>query len=72
MVKQKREVDVPCSYEVVGEHVLDPALLLVMDDEAHLHALNLRTGETTLVEPGDEWAVDTCDLQRTQWRVHLN
>lgn len=74
MVKQKpkSKADVPCTYEVVGEHVIDPALLLVMDDEARFHALNLRTGETMLVEPGDEWVVDTCQLRRKQPAVLLN
>jgi hypothetical protein len=45
-------------FAVVGENRNDPSTLLVMGADGNYYALSLPDGETTEIEPDDEWEIE--------------
>ena len=65
-------LDTPCHYEVVGEHIIDPARLLVVGDDGHFYTLDLTDGHTAPTELTDEWLMDASELHEKLSRMRLN
>jgi hypothetical protein len=66
------EIDIPCDYEVIGEHLVDPTKLLVWADDRRFYALHLSDGHIEPTELHEHWVVDTCDLGEKLTRTNLN
>jgi hypothetical protein len=50
----------PCfEYDVIGEHISDPARLLAVDPDGRLVALDFASGRAAPTELTDAWVVDT-------------
>jgi hypothetical protein len=57
----------PCfEYDVIGEHLDDPARLLAVDPDGRLVALDLASGQAAPTELSDAWVVDTVAARRAR------
>jgi hypothetical protein len=65
-------VDTPLEFEVIGEHLFDPTQLLVIGEDGHFYALDLRDGHCEPTKLTEYWVVDTCDLGDKLGRAKLN
>lgn len=54
--------EVPCDYEVVGEHVHDAMRLLVLGSDRRFYALSLVDGHVEPTDLTDQWILDAADL----------
>lgn len=70
MGSQQDPLDVPCHYEVIGEHLVDPTQLLVVGDDGRFYALDLHDGATSPADVSDEWIIDTCDVREKLQRLN--
>jgi hypothetical protein len=55
-------IEIPCHYEVVGEHVSDPTHLLVIGDDGRFYDLDLLNGKVEPTEYSDAWVIDSCSV----------
>jgi hypothetical protein len=62
--------DAPWHYEVIGEHMTDPARLLVIGDDGHFYALDLHDGQVVPTRFSADWLIDTCDLRERLQRLN--
>ncbi len=69
MMRSKPTLDMPCHYEVIGEHLADPTHLLALGDDGRFYVLN---GQTEPTEFGDQWVIDSCDVREKLSRLRVN
>jgi len=61
--------ELPMEYEVIGEHVNDRTLLLLVGSDRRFYALSLLDGETSETELGEEWILDAAQYTATPMRM---
>lgn len=71
-MKEPVTIDIPFDFEVIGEHRIDPARLLLFGEDGRFYAFNLHDGESSPTQLSDEWIVDACHLRDKLHPLSLN
>ena len=50
-----------CDFQVIGELKDDPEHLLLLGDDGRCYAMDALTGDLTVLEPDDSWALDAIE-----------